>query len=74
MKTKLNLTIDINLIPISKNYAQIQGISLSQLVENLLREKTSEIKPTFSEKWRGQFNVSEKNDARYNKLKKRYLV
>jgi hypothetical protein len=73
MKTKLNLTIDKDLIPKCKSYAKARGKSVSQLVEELLREKTEKGEPTFSTKWRGQFKSVKKSGVRYEKLKKRYL-
>lgn len=73
MKTKLNLTIDEELIPISKEYAKSEGVSLSRLVENLLRKVTQKQQNTFSEKWQGQFKEAEKEGERYRKLKKRFL-
>ena len=44
MKTKLTLTIEDKVIDSAKKYAQIQGKSLSQLVENYLKSITSEQK------------------------------
>ena len=73
MKTKLNLTIDEDLVPLSKEYARSRGMSVSQLVEELLREVTENDGPTFSEKWRGIFRPSRKQGPRYEKLKERYL-
>jgi hypothetical protein len=73
MKTKLNLTIDEELVPVTKEYASRRGMSLSQLVEELLREVTSNDGPTFSDKWRGRFKPSKKEGPRYEKLKKRLL-
>ncbi len=73
MKTKLNLTIDEELVPLSKEYARSRGISVSQLVEELLREATENDGPTFSEKWRGRFKPARKEGPRYEKLKDRFL-
>lgn len=74
MKSKLNLTIDQDLIPLSKKYARSRGLSVSKLVEDLLRIVTQKEKPTFSEKWRGQFKVTHKRGPRYEKLKHRYSL
>ncbi len=74
MKTKVSLTIDKDLLPKSKKFAEKSGISLSQLVEALLRrivEKDSD-SSTFSERWRGKFSLQEKEEARFKKLKNRY--
>lgn len=73
MKTKLNLTIDENLVPKSKRYAKTKGLSVSQLVENMLREVTQKQENSFSQKWRGKFKAVEKEEMRYKKLKERYL-
>lgn len=73
MKAKLNLTIEQELIPISKKYARAQGISVSQLVEKLLRQLTEKESPNFSEKWQGKFQTEERQDARYTKLQDRFL-
>ena len=44
MKTKLTLTIENKVIDSAKKYAQIQGKSLSHLIENYLKSITSEQK------------------------------
>jgi len=74
MKTKLNLTIDEELVPLSKAFAKKHGKSVSELVETLLREVVAANEPTFSEKWRGKFSVVEKPDPRYAALKQRYQL
>ncbi len=74
MKTKISLTIDKDLLPKSKEYAKKSGISLSQLVEALLRnviEKDGE-GSTFSERWRGKLSLQEKDEVRSKKLRNRY--
>ena len=73
MKIRLNLTIDEDLIPKTKKYAKSHGISLSQLVEDLLRDTTLKEKSSFSSKWKGQFKLVEKDESRYKKMKERYL-
>ncbi len=73
MKEKLNLTIEKSLIPRSKAYARSKGISVSTLVEKLLRNVTDENKESFSQRWAGKFSVLEREDERYKKLKERYL-
>ncbi len=74
MKTKLNLTIDEKLVPLSKAFAKKHGKSVSELVETLLREVVVDDVPPFSEKWRGKFSVAEKPDPRYAALKERYQL
>lgn len=73
MKAKLTVTIDKELIPRAKDYAQSRGISLSQLIESSLREVSSQGSRTFSEKWRGRFAPAERADDRYRALAKRFL-
>lgn len=73
MKTKLNLTIEKDLVPKSKKYAKTIGLSVSQLVENMLREVTQKNQDSFSKRWRGKFKAEEKDEIRYKKLKERYL-
>jgi len=79
MKTKLTLTIDRGISHRAKSLARRQGSSLSQLVENLLAEKTetsfrSPTKAPFSKRWAGRMKVSVKEDARSQKLKKKYRI
>lgn len=72
MKSKLNLTIDKDLIPLSKTFARKKGKSVSELVESLLREVITRESPSFAEKWRGRFQVVTKDDPRFEHLKERY--
>ena len=74
MKTKLNLTIDKKLIPRSKKYAKKKGKSVSQLVEDLLKNAISKDKDKFSEKWLGKLDLTNQNDKRAESLKKRYKL
>ena len=73
MKQKLTITVDADLIPVAKLFARTRGVSLSALVENSLREVTSEDAPTFASRWRGQFRAAEHDDLRYAVLAKKYL-
>lgn len=72
MKTRINLTIDEELVPLSKQYANKQGKSVSELVETLLRELIISEQPAFSKKWRGKFKLAEKDDSRFEKLRERF--
>ncbi|RMD92537.1 MAG: hypothetical protein D6814_16720 [Calditrichaeota bacterium] len=72
MKTRINLTIEEELIPLTKQYAKEHGKSVSELVESMLRELLLAESPTFSEKWRGRFTLDQKNDPKFEKLRKRY--
>ena len=73
MKAKLTVTVDEELIPHAKEYARSQGVSLSQLIENSLREVSTKPSRTFSERWRGRFAPADHDDDRYRALAKRYL-
>lgn len=73
MKTKLTLTIDRDLVPRAKRMARERGVSLSSIVEDVLREMTGEAGPSFSERWRGAFELAEgTEDARYEALREKY--
>jgi hypothetical protein len=74
MKTKLNLTIDEDLVPKTKAFARKHGKSVSQLVEELLRLVTEQSDVPFSEKWLGKFTIQEKKSSRYSVLKDRYQL
>ena len=42
MKAKLTITIDPEILPLAKRYAKSKGVSLSSLVEQALRDMTTE--------------------------------
>jgi hypothetical protein len=74
MKAKLTVTVEEELIPEAKRYAHSRGTSLSQLIEGSLREMMAGSRPSFSQRWRGQFRAAEReDDERYNALAKKYL-
>lgn len=73
MKKKLNLTINHNVIERSKNYARKNGISVSELIENLLESALEQDKGSFTQKWTGKLKLADKDDSRFNNLKNRYL-
>lgn len=58
MKTKINLTIDANLIQIAKNFAKNKKISLSALVENLLQRTIQESQAELPHTKNNQLNDS----------------
>jgi len=72
VKTKLNLTINSKLIPRSKLFAKKKGKSVSQLVEELLEKELEKDKINFTDKWLGELNLIEGEDARFKYLKERY--
>ncbi len=73
MKKKLTLTIDEELIPSVKLVANARGISLSQWVEDLLRESAQNGERSFSSRWAGRFAAAERDDDRYDALARKYL-
>jgi Family of unknown function (DUF6364) len=74
VKTKLTVTVDEELIPVAKQYARSQGVSLSQLIESSLREMSSGAgKPTFSQRWRGKLRPAERQDELYRRLAAKHL-
>lgn len=48
MKRKLTLTVEENLLPVAKRYAKSRGLSLSSLVERLLRDAAGHHEPSFA--------------------------
>ena len=74
MKKKLTLTIDAELLPLAKRYAQSQGLSLSSLVERSSRELAAPNTPLFTSRWRGRLKAADaKDDSRYDVLARKYL-
>ena len=61
-----------------KNYEQIslaEKQEINQLIERILKEKCTPTKPGFSERWQGQFSLSdETNDEKLDYLKQRYQL
>jgi Family of unknown function (DUF6364) len=73
MKTKLTLTIEEDLIPQAKRYAEAQNDSLSGVVEKALRDLTRIKEIPFSKRWSGKFTASRRASTRYKALARRYL-
>ena len=79
MKSKLTITVDSELIPAAKQYARSRGVSLSSVIEQALREATSEVEPSFMEHWRGKFQAAHHvkpellDDPRYAALARKHL-
>jgi hypothetical protein len=63
MKTELTVTIDQELIPKAERLAHEKGISLSEHVEDSLRSVTSRQESSFSQRWRGQFQPTNRQDV-----------
>lgn len=72
MKSKLNLTIEKDLVPRFKCYARKRNKSVSQVVEEVLVLLTGADEPSFSDRWRGKFRLQRKTGPRFKLLKKRY--
>jgi hypothetical protein len=74
MKTKLTVTIDRDLLPRAKRYARERSMSLSEIIEGSLRQLRSKCEtPSFSSRWRGQFEPARHDDARFEALARKYL-
>lgn len=73
VKTKLTVTIDQHLVPKAKRYARSRGVSLSQLIENALREMGADDATPFSQRWRGRFHPAARDDERYRTLAEKHL-
>jgi len=73
VKTKLTVTIDEEVIPRAKEHARARGVSLSQLIENALREMSTGGSSSFSQRWRGRFLPAQRSDELYDALAKKHL-
>ena len=73
MKTKLTVTVDADVLPVAKQYARSQGVSLSSLIERSLRVMIAGDKPSFASRWRGRLRPAKRDDARYEALAEKYL-
>jgi hypothetical protein len=73
MKTKLTITIDRELLPKAKQSAARHGVSLSQMIENALRQLSKSGNDSFSTRWRGAFRPAARDDERYRRLAGKYL-
>lgn len=74
MKTKLTLTIDEDVVPRAKRYAQGRGVSLSSIVEKTLRDLTHEAPPAAAaDPWRGRSGPASRDEARFRALARKLL-
>ena len=74
MKQRLTITVDSELLPLAKQYTEAQGISLSVLIERVLRGLAKEETLTFADKWSGKFQPAERQkDPRSDALANKYL-
>lgn len=78
MKTRITLTVDPKVSHRAKDVARRQGISLSALVEKLLTETSSplpkERPTTFSQRWKGQMQLTDQTDERASRLRAKYQL
>ena len=73
MKTKLTITVDADTLACAKRHARARGVSLSSLIDTVLKEMTAEEAPSFAGRWRGAFELPECGDRRYDALAEKYL-
>lgn len=72
MKRKVTITLEEHLIPRAKRYAASQGVSLSSLIEEALDRMTSRPTTGVVERWRGRFELADRDDDRYRALAAKY--
>jgi hypothetical protein len=72
MKTKLTITIDRDILPQAKRYARARGVSLSSLIEEALRNLAAPDAASFAERWKGRFEMADRDDERYRALATKY--
>jgi hypothetical protein len=73
VKTKLTVTIDQDLLPRAKQFAQQKGVSLSSLIEDSLRQMSEQPDSSFAARWRGRFRPARRDEERYRQLARKYL-
>ena len=74
MKTSINLSIDPETGEQAKQWARSHNTSLSSVVESYLKELTAGDENTFSDRWRGRFQLKETSGPRADALKNRYSL
>ncbi|MDE2670449.1 MAG: DUF6364 family protein [Chloroflexota bacterium] len=76
-KTKLTVTIDSEILPRAKDYARTRGVSLSSVIEQILRDKLKADSPAEGTSWAAgktpeeiaehlPFETEEERAARWN--------
>jgi hypothetical protein len=79
MKTKLTLSLEHEIIKKGKTYASRQNLSLSNLLERLLRKELQKDEVSFVEKWDSVFSkIRGKTDEelkaiRYKHIKRKHI-
>ena len=73
MKRKLTISLDDALVARAERHVRSRGLSLSSLIESVLRESLAADAPTVADRWRGRFRPAQRNDPRYEALARKYL-
>ncbi len=73
MKRKLTISLDDALVARAERHARSRGLSLSTLIESVLRESLAADAPSVADRWRGRFRPANRNDPRYEALARKYL-
>ena len=73
MKRKLTISLDDALVARAERHARSRGLSLSTLIESVLRESLAADAPSVADRWRGRFRPAQRNDPRYEALARKYL-
>jgi hypothetical protein len=77
MKSRITLTIEPSVSHRAKAVARERGTSLSGLVEQLLARETgvpAAKEGSFSARWAGRMKLADKNDRRFDALKRKYAL
>lgn len=73
MKQKLTVTVDPEVLVAAKRHARSRGVSLSALIERVLREEAVGGEPSFASRWKGRLRAAGRDDPRYDALARKYL-
>ena len=73
MKRKLTISLDDALVARAERHARSRGLSLSTLIESVLRDSLAADAPSVADRWRGRFRPVQRNDPRYEALARKYL-
>ncbi len=74
MKRKITICLDDALVARAERHARSRGLSLSTLIESVLRESLAADVPSFADRWRGRFRPANRDDPRYEALARKYLL
>ena len=73
MKRKLTISLDDALVARAERHARSRRLSLSTLIESVLRDSLAADAPSVADRWRGRFRPAQRNDPRYEALARKYL-